>query len=129
MIEVINYKVVHKSTLMDSILPSDITKLIGTFVGVPEFYEDCFESVEDWSKQYWSPADYYGGEETMEYELDAIEVQYGEPDYYIDVCNDVPINNEYERDDFYNYFEEEEEEDADEDLDDFNKYLDMRNDF
>jgi hypothetical protein len=112
--EVINYKVVHKSTIMDSIFPSDIRNLIGIFVGESEFYEDCFEPIEDWSKKFWDSSDYYGEEDSRDYEFDAIELKYGESDYFLDVICQEKEYNVYENDDdFNNMFDDDNDDDDD----------------
>jgi hypothetical protein len=100
--EVINYNIVHKSTVLNLVFPPDITNLIGTFIEEDEFYEDYFEPIEDWSKKFWYPSDYYNNE-NINFDFDTIELQYGPPDYSIDVP-DVPALFEYDNkndDDYY----------------------------
>ena len=111
--EVINYKIVHKSTVLNLLFPSDITNLIGSFIE-DEFYEDFFEPIEDWSKKFWYPSDYYNNE-NINFEFDTIELQYGPPDYSIDVpdMSDVSAFPEYDnKNDDYYYIDEDDDDDS-----------------
>jgi hypothetical protein len=110
--EVINYNIVHKSTVLNLLFPSDITNLIGTFVG-DDFYEDYFEPIEDWSKIFWYSSDYHN-DENINFEFDKIELQYGPSDYSIDVPDVPDLLSEYDTNE-YDYI--------DNDDDDEDKYF------